>query len=479
MGFALAALYLVCHGMALTVSGQASLPSFLFLTAAPLMACIACLWRVRRDGLMSGWLAPVIAMLLWAGGMAATMYQEIGRGNVDALSAFSMLLYVLYGVPIVLALARARQERWYANLIDASLAALLGALFSVQTFWYAHLDAIDGTGLAGLRLMFDAENAFIAAFALLRFLGAEHPSRREFFGAMSLFTGVYFIVASLINHFTSDIAFGAYVDLLIDVPFLVLILVALRPATTAAPRVSRRLVRVIRAGRPLILPLCLLVVSALVLEHHPELAVVGFIAATVGVGARSTLQQVGLLERQEALDVMARQDALTGVANRRRFDQVLSEEWQRAQRGNHVLALLLIDVDRFKQFNDRHGHPLGDRCLQSVASLLSACAERSTDLVARYGGEEFAVVVPLTPRDGVLALAERMRAAVAASSSSSQLPPVTISIGVAFASDVAGDQPDALVAAADAALYAAKHGGRDRVALHAPASALSAAHSRP
>jgi diguanylate cyclase (GGDEF)-like protein len=152
-------------------------------------------------------------------------------------------------------------------------------------------------------------------------------------------------------------------------------------------------------------------------------------------------------------------DALTGVGNRAAFDERLAEEVYRAMRYGSALSLLLIDVDRFKDFNDQFGHQAGDAALRSVAEALR-CA-RPSDFLARYGGEEFAVILPTTTRDGASILAERMRKAVAIAACPHR--PLTVSIG---SSTLAAGCTDgaALVAAADKALYAAKQGGRNRVA---------------
>ncbi|HDS1587628.1 TPA: GGDEF domain-containing protein, partial [Stenotrophomonas maltophilia] len=226
-----------------------------------------------------------------------------------------------------------------------------------------------------------------------------------------------------------------------------------------------RLARTVQAAGPIILPLLLLVVGTLVVDHARPLAVAGFVVATLGFGLRSVLLQTDLLERQAALDQLARQDGLTGVANRREFDARLTSEWNRARRSGTELGLLLVDIDHFKAFNDQHGHPAGDRCLQAVAGVLKAIAGRGGDSVARYGGEEFAVIVPGSPLSGVLALAERLREAVEAL----PLPegPVSISVGVGYLHPPALASADQLLADADAGLYAAKRAGRNQVILHA------------
>jgi diguanylate cyclase (GGDEF)-like protein/PAS domain S-box-containing protein len=173
---------------------------------------------------------------------------------------------------------------------------------------------------------------------------------------------------------------------------------------------------------------------------------------------------------------LATTDGLTGIANRRRFDEVLEQEWSRAAREELPLTLLMLDVDRFKLFNDRYGHQDGDSCLAAVAKAIAACAERPADLVARYGGEEFVILLPDTDADGAAILAEQVRRAIA----SLELPHadntthggiVTASIGSATlvpsarrdaASGVLAGSA-ALVAAADRMLYVAKRSGRNRV----------------
>ena len=468
MAAVLAALYIVCHGLALVLlPGHAQAVSFSFLIGAPVLAALACAWRMLHSEARVGWLALSAGMLLWAGGMALNMYQDIGLGTPDATPGVSMLLYVLYGVPLTFAMAHPRHEPWFLVVIDGALALLLGYLFFVHTFSFATMSDAPEQGVNSLRLMFDIENLFIAAFALVRYLASEDASRRIFFRALAAFAWVYMGVAAYINHVATEANYGGLVDLVIDLPFLLLACLALRRGDAVAMETPRRLALAVRAGSPLILPAALLVVSALMVRSHPHLAVVGFALATLGSGLRGVVMQVRAMERQDQLDVLARVDALTGVANRRQFDQVLQSEWSRARRSGQGMALLMVDIDHFKEFNDRFGHPLGDACLRAVATALSGCATRGSDVVARYGGEEFAVVVSGTTRDGALALAETMRLAVERLRLATTDPigsvGVTISIGVAHVALIASADPSALLAATDAALYEAKRAGRNRV----------------
>lgn len=184
--------------------------------------------------------------------------------------------------------------------------------------------------------------------------------------------------------------------------------------------------------------------------------------------ARDVTERKALEERLASL---ARTDGLTGLANRRTFDGALATEWRRARRDGAPLSLLLLDIDRFKLFNDTYGHPAGDTCLRTVAEAVAAAVHRPGDLVARYGGEEIAVLLPGTSTDGAVAVAEQVRAAIEAIGivhvANLPLSVVTASIGVATALPTANPDllAEALVAAADTALYAAKKSGRNRVAV--------------
>jgi two-component system, chemotaxis family, response regulator WspR len=173
-----------------------------------------------------------------------------------------------------------------------------------------------------------------------------------------------------------------------------------------------------------------------------------------------------LARANEALRMLASLDGLTGIANRRRFDEAARAEWRRGRRRATPLALLLCDVDSFKPYNDHFGHPTGDLCLKKVAGVLTGQLKRPADLAARYGGEEFAILLPDTDLEGALRLAEDCRTAL----ERLLLPHpgagcgiVTMSIGVACAVPDADRTLEGLVAAADAALYGAKRNGRNAV----------------
>lgn len=163
---------------------------------------------------------------------------------------------------------------------------------------------------------------------------------------------------------------------------------------------------------------------------------------------------------------LATVDQLTGVANRRQFDQTLHMEWNRALRDHKSLTILMIDADHFKAYNDTYGHIAGDRCLQQIAKSLQGAQRRPHDLVARYGGEEFATILPGAPVDIAIEVAQQMRLQVFTCDIPHQRNPpgrVTVSIGCASIVPQANTTSEDLLAAADKALYAAKESGRNRV----------------
>jgi diguanylate cyclase (GGDEF)-like protein len=170
----------------------------------------------------------------------------------------------------------------------------------------------------------------------------------------------------------------------------------------------------------------------------------------------------------ETLHRISAQDGLTGVANRRHFDETLALEWRRAARGREPLSLLMLDIDYFKSFNDTAGHQAGDDCLRRVAQMLRTSVQRAGDLVARYGGEEFAILLPEADADQALQIATRLRERIEAmelAHPSSPFGRVTVSIGVtSVVPPRDGSASEEFVRVADSALYDAKRQGRNRVA---------------
>ena len=164
-------------------------------------------------------------------------------------------------------------------------------------------------------------------------------------------------------------------------------------------------------------------------------------------------------------------DGLTGIPNRRRFDEYLDLEWKRAVREQKPLGLIVLDLDHFKPYNDHYGHLTGDFCLKRVARALVSVIKRPADLVARYGGEEFSAILPDTSEEGAKHLAEEMRLTVERMSIPHAASPVsrrvTISLGVCSLMPDAESSPNRLIEGADKALYEAKQSGRNKVVVSA------------
>lgn len=206
-------------------------------------------------------------------------------------------------------------------------------------------------------------------------------------------------------------------------------------------------------------------------EHGLNLGAVDYITKPISIPiTRARVRNHLRLKRQaDLLEFTAMVDGLTGIANRRRLDEAIEAECRRAAREESPLSLLMVDIDHFKQYNDRYGHGGGDACLQAVARALSETVSRPGDLVARYGGEEFVLVLPDTDSDAARMIAERLRSNVAglelSHPESGAFPFVTVSVGGATSLADSPLSPAALLAQADRMLYLAKESGRNRICL--------------
>ncbi|MFK2878309.1 GGDEF domain-containing protein [Rhodanobacter hydrolyticus] len=456
--------------------------SYVFLMAAPMLAMLTVLHRHRRGQAHSpypGWVLLAASMALWTLGMLGSLIQDVVLDLNVLAPAGIMLVYTLYGVPITYAIATVGTDAstWVQRGIDAFLALALGLLY------FALIQALNALNVVGndvspplIAHLFDLENAYLAITALIRFFASDSRSQREFFGVLVIYAVSYALVAFYYNHHVAmDVAprTGSLYDLVVDVPFMLLAVSSLAPPLKGMSKSSLVPARFVRTASPQLLALSVLVVAIFLMQHRFVLGAAGVVATLLGSGLRGVLGEVRraqieaqLRDDQERLVELAHIDVLTGVANRRAFEEAYARMYAAAIRNRRGISLLMIDVDRFKQYNDRYGHPAGDRCLQSVAGVLQDLEKRRSDVLARYGGEEFVLLMPDTMRAGALLVAQCLCDAVRqlgiehADSPSGQ---VTVSIGGASLDATNGTTGRELIEAADRALYIAKEAGRDRV----------------
>ncbi len=214
-----------------------------------------------------------------------------------------------------------------------------------------------------------------------------------------------------------------------------------------------------------------------------EIACAQSIALELSLAMHQAQQYESVLVANQELQKLALSDGLTQLANRRRFDEHLKDEWQRLARDQRPLSLILCDLDHFKRYNDTFGHPAGDRCLIRIARALLSGPQRPADLVARYGGEEFAIILPNTDTNGAWRIAQKIHSSIRAQkiahAPDNEKPYVTVTMGVSTI--VPGHETTAqvLVQAADLALYHAKQQGRDRTYVHAYYNTITEAAGGP
>lgn len=455
--------FLVTHALVIALIGpQDPVGSYLLLITAPLLAALACLRRARDSQAACKWRMLGAAVALFSLALLALLYRNLAGLDPAQMTASSLILYVFYRIPLTYVAASPGGGNRYIRAVDLGIIALLWLLYYGHTRAMAPLNTALWTQC--LNTMSSVQNSLVFCFALIRFLAEDNPDRRDFFRMLTIYALGYFLLAFYINTYQPQVPDGNWGDLLISGLFVLLAVMAGNNRRPAVP-VSRSLRRIVDAGVPLMLPLLLMMVALLVARLQPTLATVGFIGALLGYALRSVLSQIEIQRQRDELETLARRDPLTGLGNRRSFDESLGAAHRRARRQGLGLAVLMIDIDHFKRLNDTYGHPEGDRRLRAVAAILDGCLQRGDDLLARYGGEEFIAALPSSDTSHALDLGERLRAAVEHAALPAPHGHVTISVGVAW--QAAGDErePDDLVDRADQALYRAKHAGRNCVQL--------------
>ncbi len=505
-----AAAFLWLHAMSMVIfRSHATAASYPFILLAPLAALFACSRQARTvtARVRLPWILLSAGVLLWAIGMLLSAWEELFQNIPFNIAFISDFVFFLYGVPILLAISSSTDSSTDTppsplfislDAIQALLTAYLTyiTLFAVLPFTTTSIHPISDALLARV---YNIENLVLACAATLRLLAqprhapqqtARQTDDRRFFQTLCVFLWTYALCACIYNNASVVTDAHTFFDLFVDVPFLLLAGAALLPSPRhdpTAPRLPKtRLALFIDNASPIFYTLALLALGAATARQHFAIGITAILVALAVYGIRTTTLQSRLTQSQQSLQhardqlqEMSLKDGLTNVANRRCFDQILDLEWGRAIRTQHPLSLLLIDVDFFKNLNDRYGHRYGDQCLVEIASALQSTLPRSSDLLARYGGEEFAAILPETDLNGAKAVADRMQEAV----HSLRIPNqtvighfATVSIGVAVYEFPQAGDPAALIEASDRGLYKAKQSGRNRIE-HAPLQAFLDASS--
>jgi diguanylate cyclase (GGDEF)-like protein len=498
-----AAAVLWLHAISLAVfRSHATAATYPFLLLAPCAALFAC-WRARVFTARARlpWILLTAGLLLWNIGMFLSVWEKLLQ-NIPFhitfhITFFSDFAYFLYGVPILLAISSSTESPagtdsptlfLALDAIQCLLTAYLTyiTVFAVLPFSTTHIHPISTTLLIRT---YNVENLVLAAAATLRLLAqprraATDPDQRRFFQILCLFLWTYTLCAGIYNYASVLTDAPTLAALLVDIPFLLLAAAALLPdpAPASGPAAQRTpFALFLDTASPIFYTFALLALGATITRQHFAIGITAILVALAVYGIRTTLLQSRLTQFRQALQhardqlqEMSLKDNLTDIANRRCFDQILDLEWGRTLRTQHPLSLLLIDIDFFKNLNDRYGHRYGDQCLTEIAAALQSTLPRSSDLLARYGGEEFAAILPETDLNGAKAVADRMQEAVRALRIPNPTPIgnfATVSIGVAVYEFPQAGDPTALIEASDRGLYKAKQSGRDRTE-HVPLQAF-------
>jgi diguanylate cyclase (GGDEF)-like protein len=491
---ALASVFLVVHAFALFLSHQSASLSALFVLVCSLSGVAACYWRstgttgpVRRK-----WDFLASALSLWAIGEAIHALRlfapSLGRVNVLGPEFY----FLVYGIPVLLAISTSNEER------DSVLFVLIDsfqAIFAVALV-YLELSLTQSISSAAaaldLTLIYGIGAWILAGACLLRVLARPHGEEKVLYRILFVYLCVFAVLATPWRGTCvfNALPIGTYRDLLADATFLLMIGGCLLARANAEPETlpieTNSFALVLNNGSPILFTLAVLALGAMVARQHFTLGISAIALSLVLYCFRAALLQSAYMSAQHALTrsqyalrlanarlkQLSLHDALTGLPNRRQFDQTLELEWNRALRNRRSLSLLILDVDCFKALNDLHGHQAGDECLQKIANALPGSLRRAGEIAVRYGGEEFAAILPDSDLSVALAVAETMRKAVLSleipHEGSSAHRFVSISVGAAVMEPSHSTAPTQLVGAADEALYRAKRGGRNRVESNAP-----------
>jgi len=477
--------FLCLHAISIAVfRSHATQATYPFLLLAPVLALLAC-WRraaITTSGARITWALLTAGLLLWTAGMVLSAWEELLQHMSPAVAFVSDFVFFLYGVPILLAISPSPSEQripifiWLDG-IQAILTAYLAyiTLFAVVPFTTRSLNPISESLLV---LTYNVENLVLACAVTLRLLTQPNPGEeRRFLQLLCGFLWCYAVFAGIYNYVSSLTDGHSLIDVMVDPAFLFLAVAALLPFAqveeAASIAAKRPFALFLDNVSPIFYTLALLSLGIIVARSYFYIGIGAIVVVVIVYGIRNTVlqsryirSQRTLQEARDRLEETSLKDGLTNVANRRCFDQVLEQEWNRAVRTQHPLSLLLIDIDHFKILNDSRGHRYGDRCLIEISAALQSVLSRSGDLLARYGGEEFAVILPATGIGSARVVAGRLQEAIRSLQIEDEFSSghcVTVSIGATTYDFPQPGSPAVLIEASDRALYLAKQNGRNRI----------------
>jgi diguanylate cyclase (GGDEF)-like protein len=481
---AIAAVVLICvHVCLLAAFPRATDPiSYPFFLLFSLWATVICALQMRTGSQRKrqSWMLLSAGFLLWFVATVFAAYIDLIVHGPSTVASWDDFFYFFSGVPFLLCIASPEDNELFALFfwLDGLQAAAVGCLTYLAVFGvmpFSHATALP-ISVEKLVWLFAIEAFVLAILGLARWAASPRETReRWFFQVLSLYLWASAIFQTEYNHLVLKYNDMGVLNVLEDLPFVVFVIAAAIPNAAEsdglerAPR--RPILVVVDHVRPVLLGLALVALSAMVVRQHFALATSLIFASFVVYGMRSAVLQSRFVQSQaelekarDRLEKQALMDGLTGVANRRCFDQQFASEWRRAQRTQLALSLLLIDIDHFKKLNDTYGHLVGDECLIQVAHTLRDALGRPGDLLARYGGEEFVALLPDTDAAGAWKVAERLHAALRRTAPHPAVQePVTVSIGGTTWDSTPDSTAEEILEMADRALYRAKQNGRDRI----------------
>jgi diguanylate cyclase (GGDEF)-like protein len=477
--YAAALLYLAVHLLITQISAYDYLSGFM-VVGLGLLKIACCLWwfiRLSKSPARFRWLALACGTLFANASAQIYTWRYVFFTSFDYLSGTASLLTSLACIPVLISITSNfnRKDPPSVRWIDLAIGLTLGTLFTVQFLFPAHPQSLSAdASILSVNRLIDFENTFLLICGVLQFLSADNAEDRRFAYLFFSYIAIGVPLLAIRNRYAMHYPTPIW-DLALDVSPLVLILLSLNPipAWARSFRASDQLVYLVRGGSPLFISLALTLLGIGVSTSHFYVGITGILLGIIGYGLRNAIIHGKLLKTEDSLviatqelEVQASRDGLTGIPNRRLFDQTLHREWRVATQTGNPFAVLMLDVDSFKGFNDAYGHQKGDECLIAVAKTVQELLLRAGDFVARYGGEEFAVILPGASIPVAMAIGERLRAGVAELSipnTSSAHNYVSISVGAATSDTPGVTDMTSLLRAADQALYRAKNTGRNRV----------------